>query len=98
MRRFLMLALVVAAFSVLTFRWRQWASEIRCIANALIALAFAYSGTAVVLRVIGEVIKVLGNPELGQSIGHASWVQGVAAAIGLTVSLYVRIRCARPRS
>ena len=98
MRRFLILSLVVVGFGLLTFRWRQWGSEIRSIANSLIALAFAYTGTAVVLRVIGWIVSALVDPELGHSIGHATWVQGGAATIGLIVAFYVRMRGVRPKS
>jgi predicted ABC-type exoprotein transport system permease subunit len=92
LRRFLLLLLVVLAFSLLSFRWRQWAAEIRSTANSLVALAIVYTGTAVVLRVIEWILSRWGNPELGHSIGHAPWVQGMAAAIGLVCAFYVRIR------
>jgi hypothetical protein len=105
MRRFLYLVLVVIAMNMFTFRWRRWKSEIRSMANALIALAVGYVGTAIVIW--------LGIWLFGQATGSNPWgsdaagpvgmltsgrwterplVQIVSAAVGLTAALVVRVR------
>jgi multisubunit Na+/H+ antiporter MnhB subunit len=105
MRRFLLLVLLVVGMNMLTFRWRRWKSEIRSMANALIALAVGYVGTAIVIWLaVWFFGRATGSNPLGSDaagpfslLTSGQWterplVQMISAIVGLLAALVVRVR------